>query len=648
MRPLFVVTERTVLATKEKQVALVRVYDREFLDRPASSRVLQRLQRIGLIPPSPSSSRTAAPETATSTSTSAAASVVPASALVVATTSTVLVRMETTARRNCPDVEHVLSWSQGIIVLREVKPHLVIEVCAKLPYALPFAEAVEKKCGCSELHLQSHIGDAINAGNIPFVRYALEKEPVYEVPFILRKYCFVACRTGCLELTQLLLQKLPSLVTDNNHCGNMFMEACLNGHMAVASWLRETACISVASLHSSDPDNTILSRVCAGGHVKTAKWLVGELGLTIPDYQLSSTMQQAISEWNLELVKWLIDTFPSVDVAWAEKYLAQCCYTSDVDSFDWLLKKMPTLGESSLNVTGILSALAESNSVEMAQHVFKSLKNWRPPEPVLSSNSFGCICSKGNIELAEWFHSKFPQHDSEHHLNCLYRCLHSGNVAACKWILKTFNIPEPFEVLSTEIVRACSKHHVELVHWFSTFPSFQELVPSERCSVFAAAASTWDLEFTKWTAGQLWSNSVTLSSSLFWTEATITAFSGKPELLDWILQHFPNLCSQLSEQHPTTPEGNALVQKILLQCCEKCDLEGAKSLAKLFSLTPGDMRFNGNLPLATCCTSGFVKGAQWLLDDYLQLSDLDAVNDHGNGAKGVKLSFTENIVFVVS
>ncbi|KAH3732229.1 hypothetical protein Pelo_16940 [Pelomyxa schiedti] len=179
-----------------------------------------------------------------------------------------------------------------------------------------------------------------------------------------------------------------------------------------------------------------------------------------------------------------------------------------------------------------------------------------------------------------------------------YRLLHSGNVAACKWILKTFNIPEPFEVLSTEIVRACSKHHVELVHWFSTFPSFQELAPSEKCSVFAAAASTWDLEFTKWTAGQLWSDS-----------------------------NFTNICSQLSE-HATTPEGNALVQKILLQCCEKCDLEGAKSLAKLFSLTPGDMRFNCNLPLATCCTSGFVKGAQWLLDNYLQLSDLDAVNDH--------------------
>ncbi|KAH3761530.1 hypothetical protein Pelo_6642 [Pelomyxa schiedti] len=545
------------------------------------------------------------------------------------------------------------------IVVRDVRPYFVIGVCSHLSYALPFAKAVEKKCGCSGLYFQNHIDEAINSGNVPFVRYALEKELVHEVLYSLRQYCLATCRTGCLEITQILFQKFPSLVTDNSHCVVMFMEACLNGHTEVASWLRDTACISVASLHSRDPDDTLLSRVCAKGHVQTAKWLVGEIGLTIPDSQLSSTRREALYLGNLELVKWLIDTFPSTDVCWATQYLGCCCYTSDVDSFDWLLKKMPKLADSYINVTDLLDTLAIHNSFAMAQHVFKSLKNWQPPEPVLSSSSFGHLCEKGNIEFAEWFHSKFPQNEPQHHLNCLHRCLHSGSVAACKWILKTFNIPEPFEVLSTEIVRACSKHHVELVHWFSTFTSFQELAPSEKCSAFVAAASTWDLEFTKWMVGQLCNDSLALSSSLFrnelnilivsccmagklsflqwlyedyhFDEATIqlsaiTAFSeGKAELLDWILQHFPNETSPQFSLHPTTPEGNALVQKILLQCCKQCDLERAKSLAKLFSLTPGDMRFNGNLPLATCCTSGFVGGAQWLLDDYLQLSDLDSV-----------------------
>ncbi|KAH3761531.1 hypothetical protein Pelo_6643 [Pelomyxa schiedti] len=114
-------------------------------------------------------------------------------------------------RRNRVAVEHVLSWSHLIlqsviprhfvlvgvesekdpqpvrdmitiastffpllycirrIVVRDVRPYFVIGVCSHLSYALPFAKAVEK----------NHIGEAINSGNVTFVRYALEKELVH-------------------------------------------------------------------------------------------------------------------------------------------------------------------------------------------------------------------------------------------------------------------------------------------------------------------------------------------------------------------------------------------------------------------------------------------------------------------------------------
>ncbi|KAH3761294.1 hypothetical protein Pelo_6881 [Pelomyxa schiedti] len=450
----------------------------------------------------------------------------------------------------------------------------------------------------------------------------------------------------------------------------MFIEACINGHTEVASWLRDAVSFSMESLPGSEPKipaHELLSNVCFQGHNQTAKWLRG-LGFTLTSFDVSSIKSWALSSGRMEMVKWLIETFPSSKAEYIPRYLVCCCKTADVDSFEWILQKMPAICDADMDISEIFQTLAERNSFEMAQHVLKRLKNGRFLQPAASTKCFGLICRQGNIEFAEWFNSQFSQHDRQqkHHLEFVHEGLASGNLAACQWIIKTFNIPEPFDVTKEEILLLCSKHHVEIVHWISTFPSFQELLPSEKCSAFAAVASTWDLEFTKWMALQC-SHSVDSESSLLqnelnrlitssclagnlsflqwlcddftFDEATIqlcaiTAFSsGKLEIIDWILHDYiPNKAppsSSLSQSlHPTTPEGNTLVKKTLMHCCRHSDLERAKSLANVFHITADEVRYNSNLPLVICCTSGFVDMAQWLFENFLQLSDLDDVEPY--------------------
>ncbi|KAH3732235.1 hypothetical protein Pelo_16937 [Pelomyxa schiedti] len=326
---------------------------------------------------------------------------------------------------------------------------------------------------------------------MPFVRYVLvENGPVDMTSFSLHDSCKASCRTGHLDIVQLLYEKFPSHFANDNNCVDMFIEACIKGQTEVASWLRDTLGISQTSFAPRFSGTTILERVCLAGHIQTAKWLFDELGLTLREIDISPVKKWALSSGYIEVVKWLIETFPSLEDDWLPQYLDRCCHTADIASFEWILQKMPAICDADMDISEIFQTLTERNSFEMAQHVLKRLKNGRFLQPAASSKCFGLICRQGNIEFAEWFNSQFSQHDRQqkHHLEFVHEGLASGNLAVCQWIIKTFNIPEPFEVTNREIVSACSKHHVEIVHWISTFPSFQELLPGEKCRAFAAVA----------------------------------------------------------------------------------------------------------------------------------------------------------------
>ncbi|KAH3764143.1 hypothetical protein Pelo_4018 [Pelomyxa schiedti] len=233
--------------------------------------------------------------------------------------------------------------------------------------------------------------------------------------------------------------------TDKRGAGGL---GCDYGRRANARWVRESGLewpVCANGLRDEvrevvvtrGGDDTLMSVVCAGGHIDTAKWVVERFGLK-ESWELAAPFMAAVRAGKLEVAKWLCSSF---GVVWAVNmlglnYPADLSVGGDLEMIKWLVEVFPD------------SWKWEKDAKTCTPLVLCDVMNNRD------------ITLKERIEAFQWIKSYFS-FDQEAIQNASLQRI--TNVESLKWLVETHGV-----VLSDALLSVLwwkSVEGVESVEW---------------------------------------------------------------------------------------------------------------------------------------------------------------------------------------
>ena len=132
-----------------------------------------------------------------------------------------------------------------------------------------------------------------------------------------------AVSRGHLELAKWLHTKCDP-ITLNKLCPDIFWQACISGNILMTDWILDI----VPSIMIVDK---YVCLACELGHLELAKWLY-ERNSSMKDID-GYTMNKIISKGYDEIIVWIVETFPSVEVSLIGK-----SSVSDDELLEWIQK----------------------------------------------------------------------------------------------------------------------------------------------------------------------------------------------------------------------------------------------------------------------------------------------------------------------
>ncbi|KAH3732232.1 hypothetical protein Pelo_16934 [Pelomyxa schiedti] len=312
-------------------------------------------------------------------------------------------------------------------------------------------------------------------------------------------------------------------------------ESGLEWPLVGANGLRDEVREIVVSMGAYD--DTLLSVVCAGGHIETAKWIVEKFGLN-ESWELTAPFMAAVRAGKLEVAKWL------------------CCSFGVVLAVNILGVNYPTP----------FSFHGNLEMIKWLVDVFPESWKWNNDEKTCSPLVFTSIMNNEEITLKErfeafqWIKSYFSfDQDAIQNASCRYVI----NVEALKWLVKTHGVV----LIDTDIsvVWWTSVEGVDSVEW---------LVKHHRMSLtagtFVGACGNIqdDLHCVK-----VLSQVVDLAPTSPETALVVALATGNMKIANWLESNF----HVLEKNIKSSPERvNSTLVKLCRFCANHCDTRAIK------------------------------------------------------------------------
>ena len=196
-----------------------------------------------------------------------------------------------------------------------------------------------------------------------------------------------ACRTGDLVGAQLILNNNPNLnFSDLNDAA--FHDACRNGHLHVAQWLKSIQTVSA---------NVCLAfqLACRHGHLQVAQWLHSTFNVSA----VNEHFQVACTNGHLQVAQWLLQVNPDIDVSANNEYaFIWACRYNRFNVAQWLLQVKPDINISADNDLAFRNA-CRNHSLDLAKWLLQI-----KPDINISANDDISY----NLYTYEWFHTLNP------------------------------------------------------------------------------------------------------------------------------------------------------------------------------------------------------------------------------------------------
>jgi hypothetical protein len=302
------------------------------------------------------------------------------------------------------------------------------------------------------------------------------------------------CSVGDISSVHELLQKYPSIFTEESRLDFVFHRICKNGQTEMAKWLRHmipTMDISTRytkttlnrQVDFSDKKGYLHMKLsCVHGNLEMAKWLYTQrLDISVSEWRfMFSNVCQA---GHLDVVKWLLQIKPSIGLI-TEHAFCNACYSGNLELAQYLLdEKTKGIVVTMKSLEEILLFCCRKGLWEMAQFVYdleptsfqiKFRHIDVSPNPLF--NHFFVATTLGNLETARWIYSTFPavvRADSFFNDVLFPRVCEWNLFDTAKWLLQVF---PSIDILSSDgkaFRMACARGNVELAQWLQGFHPFQ-------------------------------------------------------------------------------------------------------------------------------------------------------------------------------
>jgi hypothetical protein len=114
-----------------------------------------------------------------------------------------------------------------------------------------------------------------------------------------------ACEGGRTEVAVWLEARFGCDLTKPDGGGRLLVRVCAAGHLQTARWLQEKTRQPVTAMRDADGRVSIFAQACQNGHLAVAQWLVTEFRLT-PCEMGGDALQWACAFGHLPVVAWLV------------------------------------------------------------------------------------------------------------------------------------------------------------------------------------------------------------------------------------------------------------------------------------------------------------------------------------------------------
>jgi len=265
-----------------------------------------------------------------------------------------------------------------------------------------------------------------------------------------------SCEYGHLELAQWLKNKWPDIdhrfnsdrFNDHSFNGDSFnifryhksefisdyafCQACANGHICVAKWLKK---------NWPDIDHCANSAyafrlACANGHICVAKWLINTFSDITPYILSSYAFRYACINGHISVAKWLINNWPDID--------------------------------KNANKKETFEKVCANGKLEIAKLLRIRWWGHNPLDDIIGYDSLIVSCNKGDLLLFKWLLRQYTQYAFDINQAFDTACLY-GYIDMAKWIKEYWtNVPQQ-TTLDMAVSNACIKGKLDLLVWLCSF-----------------------------------------------------------------------------------------------------------------------------------------------------------------------------------
>lgn len=363
----------------------------------------------------------------------------------------------------------------------------------------------------------------------------------------------LACRFGNLEIVKWLIDISPDIINskDFKFC---FYFACDYGHIEVAKYLFEKKSFEINSFDAS----YFIIEICRNKQLEVLKWL-NEINPNLIDKCfLKNILLRSCVKDNLDLIEYVILSFKKSEIydeSVINRFFLVACENGDLPLVKFLINSYPSI--KFLENEECFTESCTSGSIPLAKFLLELKPELNNPENV--NHTFINIWSNNKLDMAKWFFELNSRLNLINNISnygeieraCLNGIIRKGNLEFVKFIESINSESNWSYIIENAFKSACESGQIEIVKFLS--PKIELHRPYQQNndfydSLFNTCCYSGNSELTEWIYNKFKPTSFCLNETIFENINDLIE-EGHLNVVKWLYYKFPGKYSISSRSY---------------------------------------------------------------------------------------------------